>query len=90
MRPAILAALVYSFVRAMTAISAVILLVSAQYNMATAYIIGQVENNEYGVAIAYTTTLILVMLAAVGLRQDHDPAADCRAGNGHRWANSDR
>ena len=40
LRPAILAAIVYSFVRAMTAISAVIFLVSAEYNMATSYIIG--------------------------------------------------
>jgi len=69
LRPAILAALVYSFVRAMTAISAVIFLVSAEYNMATAYIIGRVENNDYGLAIAYSTTLIFVMLAAVGLLQ---------------------
>lgn len=69
LRPAILAALVYSFVRAMTAISAVIFLVSAEYNMATAYIIGRVENNDYGLAIAYSTTLIVVMLAAVGLLQ---------------------
>ncbi|MGH6815970.1 MAG: ABC transporter permease, partial [Hyphomicrobiaceae bacterium] len=37
LRPAIVAALVYAFVRAMTAVSAVIFLVSAQYNMATAY-----------------------------------------------------
>ena len=35
LRPAITAALVYSFVRAITSISAVIFLVSAQYNMAT-------------------------------------------------------
>ena len=69
LRPAILAALVYSFVRAMTAISAVIFLVSAEYDMATSYIIGRVENNDYGLAIAYSTTLILVMLAAVGLLQ---------------------
>jgi len=61
--------LVYSFVRAMTAISAVIFLVSAEYNMATSYIIGRVENNDYGLAIAYSTTLIFVMLAAVGLLQ---------------------
>ncbi len=67
LRPAILAALVYSFVRAMTAISAVIFLVSAEYDMATSYIIGRVENNDYGLAIAYSTTLIFVMLAAVGL-----------------------
>lgn len=69
LRPAILAALVYSFVRAMTAISAVIFLVSAEYDMATSYIIGRVENNEYGIAIAYSTALIFVMLAAIGLLQ---------------------
>ncbi len=69
LRPAILAALVYSFVRAMTAISAVIFLVSAEYNMATSYIIGRVENNDYGLAIAYSTVLIFVMLAAVGILQ---------------------
>lgn len=69
LRPAILAALVYSFVRAMTAISAVIFLVSARHNMATSYIIGRVENNEYGIAIAYSTVLIFVMLAAIGAMQ---------------------
>ena len=37
--------------------------------MATSYIIGRVENNDYGLAIAYSTTLIFVMLAAVGLLQ---------------------
>lgn len=69
LRPAILAALVYSFVRAMTAISAVIFLVSAEYDMATSYIIGRVENNDYGLAIAYSTTLIVVMLLAVAAMQ---------------------
>ena len=69
LRPAILAALVYSFVRAMTAISAVIFLVSAEYDMATSYIIGRVENNDYGLAIAYSTTLIFVMLGVVTLMQ---------------------
>jgi iron(III) transport system permease protein len=33
--------------------------------MATAYIIGRVENNDYGLAIAYSTVLIFVMLTAV-------------------------
>ncbi len=65
LRPAIIAALVYSFVRAMTAISAVIFLVSAEYDMATSYIIGRVENNDYGLAIAYCSVLILVMLSSV-------------------------
>ena len=68
-RPAILSALVYSFVRSMTAISAVIFLVSARHDMSTSYIIGRVENNEYGVAIAYSTVLIVVMLAAIGVFQ---------------------
>jgi len=69
MRPAIVAALVFSFVRAMTAISAVIFLVSAEHNMATSYIIGRVENNDYGIAIAYSTVLIVVMLTVVTLTQ---------------------
>jgi iron(III) transport system permease protein len=69
LRPAILAALVYSFVRAMTAISAVIFLVSARYDLSTSYIVGRVENNEYGIAIAYSTALIGVMLAVIGLMQ---------------------
>ncbi len=65
LRPAITAALVYSFVRAITSISAVIFLVSAEYNMATAYIVGLVENGEYGVAIAYSSMLIVVMIAII-------------------------
>jgi iron(III) transport system permease protein len=69
LRPAILAALVYSFVRAMTAISAIIFLVSARYDMSTSYIVGRVENNEYGIAIAYSTVLIGVMLAVIGVMQ---------------------
>ncbi|WP_438754026.1 ABC transporter permease [Pararhizobium sp. O133] len=65
LRPAITAALVYSFVRAITSISAVIFLVSAEYNMATSYIVGLVENGEYGVAIAYSSMLIVVMVAII-------------------------
>ncbi|EJL50600.1 ABC-type Fe3+ transport system, permease component [Rhizobium sp. CF122] len=65
LRPAITAALVYSFVRAITSISAVVFLVSAEYNMATSYIVGLVENGEYGVAIAYSSTLIIVMVAVI-------------------------
>ncbi len=89
MRPAILAALVFSFVRAMTAISAVIFLVSAEYNMATSYIIGRVENNDYGIAIAYSTALIFVMLTAillfqllVGRNQTSRPLAQSRTNVG--------
>jgi len=69
LRPAIVASLVYSFVRAMTAVSAVIFLVTAQYNMATAYIVGRVEAGEFGLAIAYSCVLIAIMLAVIGLIQ---------------------
>jgi iron(III) transport system permease protein len=69
LRPAIIAALVYSFVRAMTAVSAVIFLVSAEYNMATAYIVGRVEAGEFGLAIAYSCVLIAIMLIVIGLIQ---------------------
>ncbi|MCZ8107369.1 MAG: iron ABC transporter permease [Burkholderiales bacterium] len=65
LRPAVVAALVYSFVRAMTAVSAVIFLVSAKYNMATTYIVGRVEAGEFGLAIAYSSALIVVMLSAI-------------------------
>ncbi|WP_405030775.1 ABC transporter permease [Pleomorphomonas sp. JP5] len=69
MGPAILAALTYSFVRAITSVSAVIFLVSAQYNMATAFIVGRVENGEYGISIAYASVLIVTMLACILLMQ---------------------
>lgn len=65
LKPAITASLVYSFVRAITSISAVIFLVSAKYNMATSYIVGLVENGQYGVAIAYSSALIVVMIAVI-------------------------
>ena len=69
LRPAIVASLVYSFVRAITSVSAVIFLVSAQYNLATSYIIGRVEVSDFGVAIAYSSVLIVTMFAAIGLIQ---------------------
>jgi iron(III) transport system permease protein len=69
LRPALMAALVFGFVRAMTAISAVIFLVSADYDMATSYILGRVEFGDYGLAIAYSSVLIIVMLCAIALIQ---------------------
>jgi iron(III) transport system permease protein len=67
LRPAIVAALIYSFVRAMTAVSAVIFLVTAEWNMATTYIVGRVEAGEFGLAIAYSSALIVFMLAVLML-----------------------
>jgi iron(III) transport system permease protein len=67
LKPAVVAALVYSFVRAMTTVSAVIFLVSAEYEWATTYIINRVINGDYGVAIAYCSVLIVLMLAVIWL-----------------------
>jgi iron(III) transport system permease protein len=69
LRPAVIASLVYAFVRAVTAMSAVIFLVTGKYDMATTYIVGRVEVGEYGLAIVYSFVLILVMLAAILLIQ---------------------
>ena len=66
LRPAYVAAIIYGFVRAMTAVSAVIFLVSADYDLATTYILGRVENGEYGSAIAYASVLVVLMLVAIG------------------------
>ena len=69
LKPAIVTALIYAFVRAMTTVSAVIFLVSAQYEMATVFIINRAINGDYGIAIAYSTVLIVLMMAAIGLIQ---------------------
>ena len=61
LKPALIAALVYSFVRSMTTVSAVIFLVTAENELATTYIIGRVGNGDYGVALAYCTVLIVLM-----------------------------
>ena len=67
MRPAIVAALVFSFISAMTSISAVIFLTSPRFDMATVNIVGRAEVGEYGYAAAYASVLIVLMLLAVGL-----------------------
>ena len=69
LKPALVAALVYSFVRAMTTVSAVIFLVTAENELATTYIIGRVGNGDYGVALAYCTVLIVLMSLATALIQ---------------------
>ncbi len=61
LRPAIVATLLFSFTHAMTAVSAVIFLATAKYNLATVYIVNRVEAGEYPLAIAYSTVLIVFM-----------------------------
>ena len=62
LKPALLSALVTSFVKAMTTVSAIIFLVTADTRVATAYILNRVEDGEYGIAIAYGSILIVVMI----------------------------
>ncbi len=69
LRPAIVTSLAYSFVRAVTTVSAVIFLVTAHNELATTFIIGRVQNGDYGVALAYCTVLIVLLLSAVLLIQ---------------------
>lgn len=64
-KPAIISALVFSFVRAVTAISAVVFLVSAKWQLSTKVILDQAENGRYGLATAYSTVLIVIMAAAI-------------------------
>lgn len=68
-KPALVASLIYSFVRSMTTVSAVIFLVTAEYDLATTYIIGRVGTGDYGVALAYCTVLIVLMSMATGAIQ---------------------
>ena len=65
LRPAVATSMVYSFVRAITSVSAVIFLVSGEYNLATVYIVGRAEFGEYGIAIVYSAVLIVIMVAAL-------------------------
>ncbi len=64
-RPAIVAALIVSFISAMTSISAVIFLTSPRFDMATVNIVGRAEVGEYGYASAYASVLIVLMMVAV-------------------------
>jgi iron(III) transport system permease protein len=65
LKPAVIGALIYGFVRSMTTVSAIIFLVSGDTELATTYILGRVGNGDYGVAIAYSAVLILIMVIAI-------------------------
>ena len=65
LKPALLSALVSSFVRSMTTISAIIFLVTPTTRVATSYILNRVEDGDYGLAIAYGATLIVTMMSII-------------------------
>ena len=66
-RPAFLAGLIYSFARAMTAISAVIFLTTPKVRIMTAQILNEVDAARYGNAYAYSVILIVIVLVAIGI-----------------------
>ncbi|RMF84012.1 MAG: iron ABC transporter permease [Nitrospinota bacterium] len=65
--PALFAGMAYTFVKCMTAISAVIFLVSGKWQLATVAILGAVDNGLYGAAAALSVLVILISLLALGL-----------------------
>ncbi len=65
--PAVFGGLVYSFVRAMTQISAVIFVVSGKYNLFTVFLLGLVDNGELSIAAAMSVILIMIVLLMLGL-----------------------
>jgi len=67
--PAFFSGLVYSFVKAMTAISAIIFVVSGKWNLITVAVLGFVDNSQYAQAAAMSLILIFIVLAALGIIQ---------------------
>jgi len=67
MVPAFFSGLVFSFVRAMTAISAAIFLVSARWNLMTVQIMAQVESGRLGAAAAFSVILVAIILTAMAM-----------------------
>ena len=65
--PAFFSGLVYAFVRAMTAISAAIFLVSANWNLMTVQILNQVGSGRLGVSAAFSVVVIVVVLIAIAI-----------------------
>jgi iron(III) transport system permease protein len=65
--PALLAGLIFSFTRHMTSLSAIIFLVSARWRIVTASILSEWEQGGISIAAAYSTTIILFVLIAIGL-----------------------
>jgi iron(III) transport system permease protein len=65
--PAFFSGLVYAFVRAVTAISAAIFLVSAHWNLMTVQILNQVGSGRLGVAAAFSVVVILFVMIAIAI-----------------------
>ncbi len=67
--PAFFSGVAYSFVRCLTAISAIIFVVSGSWNLLTVSLLGQVENGHLSVACAICVLLILTAGSILGIMQ---------------------
>lgn len=67
--PAFFSALVFAFVRAMTAISSAIFLVSAKWNLMTIQILSESDSGRLSEACAYSFVLIAIILIFIGALQ---------------------
>lgn len=65
LRNAFFSGLVFSFVRGMTAVSAVIFVVSPRWNLATSKIFSLFESAKYSDAAAYVVIMIAIILLAI-------------------------
>jgi iron(III) transport system permease protein len=66
-RPSFLTSMSYTFVRSMTAVSAVIFIISARWSHLTVQIYNFSENLRFGLASVLSTALIIIVLAAFGI-----------------------
>ncbi len=66
---AFLGGMIYSFIKSMTSLSAVIFLISARYNLLTISVFDQVEVGKYGTASAFSTILIIIVYIAILIMQ---------------------
>lgn len=65
MAPAFFSGLVFSFVRSMTSISAVIFVVSGNWNLITVAVLGFVENSDLSQAAALSMILVFFVLTSI-------------------------
>lgn len=67
LRPSFITGMSYTFVRSMTAVSAIIFLISAKWYHLTVQIYNFSENLRFGLASVLSTTLIIIVFLAFGI-----------------------
>jgi iron(III) transport system permease protein len=67
LKNAFFSGMVFAFVRAITAVSAIIFLVSPRWTLATTKVFSLFESSKYSDAAAYVTIIIAIILAAIAI-----------------------